>query len=85
MDLVLIFQNIPERTYYIKKQLSQEGDIGHASSYVRSDKVRKIVWHMLSFAHIPIAGHTEREEIVQKKVEGFMNEVGTVNKPLIPN
>ena len=60
---------------YICSVSFKVGEIGLATSYVGDNRVRKLVWHMLSFAHIPLARHPEAEEIVRQLVESFMSEV----------
>ena len=53
----------------------QVQDLGLTTAYVSNDRVRKIVWHMLSLAHIPIERHPEAEDIIQEQVNDFLDEV----------
>ena len=46
-----------------------------APAYVSNDRFRALVWHLLSFAHIPIERHDEAEGIVQQEVDEFLEEV----------
>ena len=51
-------------------------DLGLRTAYASDDRVRKLVWHLLSFAHIPLEKHHEAEDIIVSELDEFELEVG---------
>ena len=49
-------------------------------SYIENERVRRFVWHLLSFPHIPLQYHAEAEQIIQSEFDSFLEEVNIDNK-----
>ena len=58
------------RPFYFKV-----GEIGLATAYIGNERIRKLVWHILSLAHVPLDRHHEAEQVIQAQVDAFSEEV----------